>query len=197
MNTPMIRNLPSLIFLIFVCCNGNQNVVIPIDPSELSFKKGDCLYFEIDSVFFGSAIVIDFSKDEGGLWYGLCFINYYDTIRPVKANIIDHKLFGRKVQSSQNKEGYIIALDSEFINDSCLRMNKSKINVIGHFSLIDELKIGSEGATSDYNKMIASFKYGLDKRKVPPDNYKEHINKLDNFRPEEYFMLKDFIKESK
>ncbi len=176
------------------CIESNQPKFLPIDQKKLLFQKGDCISFMADSINKGVAIVIDYSKDEGGLWYGLCFTDYLDTLTPKLAQIRDNRIFGRKIESSIDKNGFIIGLDLEFVNDSCFKMNSSKFHKIGNFSLINEkIKNGSYGASNNYSKMLYIFHRGLEKRMTPPDDYREHRTKINNFRPEEYFFLKDYI----
>jgi len=179
------------------CINGrNAKTNLLIDSNELRFQKGDCISFQIDSVFIGVAIIVDYSEEEGGIWYGLCFTNYFDSLNPDLSIIRERKIFGRKIESTLNKDGYIIGLDTEFVNDSCFIMNKMKINIIGNFTLKSEkIILGSQGATSDYQEMISTFRYGLEKRLLPPDDYRDHIKKHDKFKPDEYFLLKDYIIE--
>jgi hypothetical protein len=191
----MIKYSLPIAFFILVNCIGesNRSKFLPIDPNELIYKKGDCLSFQIDNLNKGVAIVIDHSKDEGGLWYGLCFTNYFDTIQPKFSDIEEFKVFGRKIESSINKNGFFIGLDLEFINDSCLKLNNLKFKLIGNVKFINEKMImGAEGATKDYSEMLFTFQNGLEKRTLPPDDYRAQ-NKLNKFRPEEYFQFKDFI----
>jgi hypothetical protein len=184
-----------LILLILVSClsRNNRAKLFPIDPSELIYKKGDCLSFQIDSVNKGVAIVIDHSKDEGGLWYGLCFTNYFDSLMPNVSDIKDLKVFGRKIHTSLNESGFMVGIDIEFVNDSCIKLNNSKFILIGNVNLnSNNVMIGAEGATNDYSDMLCSFHYGLERRVLPPDDYRDHIKKINHFRPDEYFELKDF-----
>lgn len=137
--------------------------------------------------------MLGYSKDEGGLWYGLCFTDYIDKIKPEITKIKKQRIFGRKVESTFEEKGFYIGQDIEFVNDSCLKSNKRKITKIGSVNLdTKKIKFASQGATGDYKEIINSFKYGLEKRILPPDDYKEHY-KLNTFRPDEYFKLTDLI----
>jgi hypothetical protein len=193
-------------FLIIIICailtgclnqtNDYQAKFLPIDSTELKFKKGDCISFTIDSNLIGAAIVIDFSKDEGGLWYGLCFTDYLDSVQPDLLKIKNQRLVGRKIESSLDNNGYIIGLDTEFVKDSCFLLNVDHIKVIGNLTLkTDKIRLGAQGATKDYKDLISSLQYGRERRKTPPDDYRDHIKKLDKFRPDEYFKVTDYINE--
>ena len=59
-----------LLTILFGCgdsADTQSKKVFSIDPKELSFKKGDCFAFPIDSNNYGMAIIFDYQKDEGGL----------------------------------------------------------------------------------------------------------------------------------
>ena len=161
-----------------------------VDPSELKFKKGDCLEFKIDSLTYGVGIVFDFSKDEGGIWYGLLLTDFESPNRPTIDSIVNGRFLGRKIQSSSNDRGFEIGIDTEYILDSLLIENFSPV---GNVPLNDKVKLGSQGATSDMNGLIQKLKNGKERRLSPPDDYREHLSKSNNFRPDEYFDIKDFV----
>ncbi|WP_156027049.1 hypothetical protein [Sporocytophaga myxococcoides] len=163
-----------------------------VDPSELKFKKGDCLEFKIDSLTYGVGVVFDFSKDESGIWYGLLLTNYESRNKPTIDSILNRRFLGRKIQSSLNDKGFEIGIDAEYILDSLLTDNFS---LVGNLSLNDKVKLGSEGASSDMEGLIQKLKNGKERRLSPPDDYREHLTKSDNFRPDEYFDVKDFVEK--
>ena len=161
-----------------------------VDPSELKFKKGDCLEFKIDSLTYGVGVVFDFSKDEGGIWYGLLLTDYESMTKPTVDSILYKRFLGRKIQSSLNDKGFEIGIDTEYILDSLLTDNFS---LVGNLTLNDKVRLGAQGATSDMNGLIQALKSGKERRLNPPDDYREHMTKLDKFRPDEYFDIGDFI----
>jgi len=187
----MIKYVISLLLLIQAGCRSDERAkFLPIDKRELKFKKGECLAFKADSFNYGVAIVIDFSKDEGGLWYGLLFTNYLEKSIPKTDSIINQKLFGRKIRSTYDKKGYFVGLNLEFVKDSCFIENADKYISIGFLSL-DSTKIayGSQGASGDYDEMIEAFRWGLDLRIEPPEDYRDYKSS----RTDEYFELRDYI----
>lgn len=117
----------------------------PIDAKELTYKKGDCLAFDFDSgKQYIAGIITDYSKDEGGLWYGICFTDYSDTIIPSISTIATQNLYGRKVHSSVDAKGYYICIDNEATTDSCLKAWIKKVRYIGAISLaVDKIEIGA------------------------------------------------------
>jgi hypothetical protein len=169
---------------------NSQASFLPIDPEELKFRKGDCIAFKVDSTNYGAAIVVDYAKDEGGLWYGFLFTNYLNDSLPSVSNLLNQKVFGRRIKSSYYKEGFYIGIDTEFINGSCLVENTDKFVLFGHIT-IDSTKIllGAQGACGNYNKMLQSFRFGLEKRLKPPEDYRDYRS----FRTDEYFSLTYFI----
>ena len=92
-------------------------------------------------------VVLDFSKDEGGKWYGVCFLN--------KEN-----LFGRQIPSGFSKD-CIDLLDFTFIHqsiiDSLKRNGKRKID-------INKVGIGSIDAAKEIEEIIISYNYGIEQR---------------------------------
>jgi hypothetical protein len=189
----MTKHLLGLwILLLMSCGSGTSDYAAPptVDPSELKFKKGDCLEFRIDSLTYGAGVVFDFSKDEGGIWYGLLLTDYESQDKPTVDSIINGRFLGRKIQSSLNDRGFEIGIDTEYILDSLLTKNFS---LVGNVPLNDKVKLGSQGATADMDGLIQTLKNGKERRLSPPDDYREHLTKLNNFRPDEYFDVKDFI----
>jgi len=176
--------------------NDSQAKFLPIDSTELKYKKGDCISFKTEKNLIGIAIVIEFSKDEGGLWYGLCFTDYLDSIQPDLTKIRNQRIVGRRIESSSDKNGFIIGLDTEFVNDSCFQQHTDQFKLIGNLTLnTEKIKLGAQGATNNYISMLISFQNARERRKSPPDDYRDHIKKLDKFRPDEYFKVTDYIYE--
>ncbi|MFI5219784.1 MAG: hypothetical protein ACHQNT_09875 [Bacteroidia bacterium] len=193
----MERYVLSFILLLYGCGfeSDEQAKFFPVDPSELIYKKGDCLAFKIDSSNYIAGIVMNFSKDEGGLWYGFCFTDYLDTIIPDISTIKSKNIYGRKIQSTIDDKGYFVGLDFEYMSDSCIKSLNEKSKLIGNLKLdTTKIELGSEGATRDYSEFIEMFKFGRKRRLLPPDDYRE-ILKLDKFRPDEYFSVNTFIIE--
>jgi hypothetical protein len=190
----MTKYLLGLLILILMSCGSGTTsdyATRPtVDPSELKFKKGDCLEFKIDSLTYGVGVVFDFSKDEGGIWYGLLLTDYESINKPTIDSILNRRFLGRKIQSSLNDKGFEIGLDTEYILDSLLTDNFS---LVGNVRLNDNVKLGSQGATSDMDGLIQTLKNGKERRLTKPDDYREHLTKLDKFRPDEYFDVKDFV----
>ena len=139
--------------------------------------------------------MIDYLKDEGGLWYGLCFTDYLDSVQPDITMIKKQRLFGRKIASSLDKNGFIIGLDTEFVNDSCFQLHKDQFKLIGSLILKnDKIKLGAQGATKIKRVCLHISNMG-ERRMTSPDDYRDHVKKLDKFRPDEYFKLLDYIHE--
>lgn len=158
------------------------------DPSELKFKKGDCLEFKIDSLTYGVGVVFDFSKDEGGIWYGLLLTDYESGNKPTIAAVLNGRFLGRKIHSSLNDNRFEIGIDTEYILDSLLT---GDFSLVGNLPLNDKVKLGSQWA--DMEGLIQTLKNGKERRLRPPDDYRGHLSKSNNFRPDEYFDVKEFV----
>jgi hypothetical protein len=171
---------------------GFEVKTYPIDSKELTYKKGDCLSFSIDSGRYITGIITDYTKEEGGLWYGICFTNYLDTITPNISTILTSRLCGRKVHSGI--AGYYIGIDNEYVTDSCLKTWNKKVKYIGNIPLdTNKIKIAAEGGTDNYSRLIEDYKYNRERRSTPPDDYRAHLWKMNKFRPDEYFPVSYFI----
>ncbi len=194
---PMTKYIFFLLTITQINCTNNvasgNRTSSKIDSSSLMYKKGDCLAFKLDSSTYGAGIIFDSSKDEGGLWYCLLFTDYVSPSKPAIDSIKNHKVFGRKVESSLAPQGYEVMIDGEFLNDSMVSKGNNFI-LLGNISLNDKAKLGAYGATSKISGLIQAFKNGQSRRTSPPDNYHDQIKKLNTFRPEEYFNVKDFLK---
>jgi hypothetical protein len=192
----MTRYLLGLWTLFFLSCGSGATTDYAtrptVDSSVLKFKKGDCLEFKIDSLTYGVGIVFDFSKDEGGIWYGLLLTDYESATKPTIDSIISRRFFGRKIQTSLNDKGFEVGIDTEYILDSLLADNFS---FIGNVPLNGKVKLGSQGATSDIDGLIQTWKNGKERRLSPPDDYRQHPSRPDNFRPDEYFDIKHFVEK--
>ncbi len=194
----MKKYIFGLLTLLIIGCGGASTsdpwASLPIDSNELTFKKGDCLAFKIDSLTYGVGIVFDYSKDEGGLWYSLLFTDYESQVKPELKSIKNKRFLGRKVQSSGNDRGYVIMLDGEYVLDSLI-LKTDNFFLVGNLKLNEEARLGAYGASSKISGLIQSFKRGQEDRKSPPDDYRDQMKKLNDFRPDEYFDLKDFLEE--
>jgi hypothetical protein len=190
----MIKYLPGLLILFLTSCGSGTTsdyATRPtVDPSELKFKKGDCLEFKIDSFTYGVGVVFDFSKEEGEVWYGLLLTDYESANKPTIDSVVNGRFLGRKIQSSLNDKGFEIGIDAVYISDSLLTGN---FTLVGNVPLNDKVKLGSQGATSDMGGLIQTLKNGKERSLTPPDDYREHLSKSDRFRPDEYFDVKNFV----
>lgn len=196
----MKRCLLLLAGLLIGCDSDDEKGVkfLPINPKELMYHKGDVLAFTVDndSLTTGAAIVLNYLKEEGDethIWYELVCTDYLTKPIPTLEQLKHHRLFGRKVASTVDPDGYYIGLDVESVRNDCLANNADKFHLVGRLPLdTTAWKLGSQGATSSYKQFVDSFLYGREKRLLPPDHYTEHF-KLDDFRPDEYFPIRNYL----
>lgn len=192
----MTRYLLCLLLILLFSCGGDTTSGYPksfsVESGKPKFKKGDCLAFKMDSLHYGVGIVHDFSKDEGGKWCGLLLTDYESGQRPEMDSMTSRRCFGRKVESSLNSKGYETTLDAEYVHDSLLANN---FFIIGNLPLKKGIMIGAHGASAKMNGFVRAFKYGSQRRLQPPDDYRDHLRKSDNFRPDEYFFLNEFVEK--
>jgi hypothetical protein len=185
-----------LLTIIFGCGEsaGTQSKkVFPIDPKELSFKKGDCFAFPIDSNNYGMAIIFDYQKDEGGLWYSLLYTNYHSDTLLQNPSLTNIYVFGRKITSTLNDKGYEILLDGEYVSDSLIKVEKH-FKYISNVSLNGQTaKLGGYGAATDFQTFLNSLRFALKQRSS--DKKEDNLIKLLFPKNSEgYYPLVDFTK---
>jgi hypothetical protein len=194
MTTP-IYILVFLILAINISCNsGNSDLSSDwtksesISDSELHAKQADCISF-IDSTgryFIGT--IINFNKSEGGVWYAVCFTNYYDSIQPDASAIDTLKLNARKVGYYNRKE-YIIGLDVTWARDTFIDNHKTSLLGNANVEDIRSMEITAEGSISKYSDFVSSYNFAKLQR-LFPEKYDRDL--LDTtFHPSFYLALTD------
>ncbi|HOZ51287.1 MAG TPA: hypothetical protein PLU17_05490 [Chitinophagaceae bacterium] len=190
--------LKLIIALLLSSCASNT----PIDPiyedyvlpKEAKFKFGDCFYFKADDSMYASVILSNYSNEEDGIWYEIFYSDYYSTDIPKLSDINDGKVMGRKVKSMIDEEGFKRCLDGELIQDK-LFTNNDNFKLIGNIKLKGRIFPGSQGMISSMKELRSSYEKGRKIRVNPPDHYNDLMKKMNNFHPEEYFQMSDFIKQ--
>ncbi len=182
-----------LLFFTSGCWTDNEGMTpdLPIDKSEPRYNKGDCLLFETDSNKYISAVVINITKDEGGIWYGLCCTDLSDSKVPQLAEIKSSRLSGRKIESALEPKGFVIAADLIYMSDSCIKSLIGKIKLMASLKLKPNVFEGLMSPTTDFTNFIVQYEGGKENRKLPPDDYRNHFNPRN--RPEEYISIAEFV----
>ncbi len=185
-----------LLTILFGCgdsADTQSKKVFPIDPKELSFKKGDCFAFPIDSNNYGMAIIFDYQKDEGGLWYSLLYTTYHSDTVLQNLSLTDIYVFGRKVTSTLNDKGFELLLDGEYVSDSLINEEKY-FKYISNISLNGQTtKLGAYGASTDFPTFLNSFRFAIKQRSS--DKKEDKLIKLLLPKNSEgYYPLTDFTK---
>jgi hypothetical protein len=189
-----ILTISALLLSVLVSCNSrpSSDLLRPdwkgIDTSKTDLKMGDCIFFN-DSNKYYAAFLFDIDIDSAGCWYGFCFTNYCDSIKPDFNLLNSSLLFGRQIPAGLINTQCINCYDLAYLNESGLKEGPNKIGLIGHFKY-DYLKIrlGSISPSYDISKLISFYKYGIEQRKKIPDDCKKSIFKL-NAITERYFPL--------
>ncbi|MES2837932.1 MAG: hypothetical protein V4667_10440 [Bacteroidota bacterium] len=182
--------------LLFGCVNSDDSPpkkVFPIDPKELSFKRGDYFSFPLDADNYGIAIICDYDKDEAGLWYAVLYTNYHSDTVTHNPLLTDVQVFGRKVTSTLNEKGYELLLDGEFISDSLIKVEKY-FKHVGHIALDEKTaKLRAYGATTEFQVFLSGFRSAIEERS--PDKKEDKLIKLLLPKNSEgYYPLTDFTK---
>jgi hypothetical protein len=182
-----------MITTILACNTGNSDISShwkksePISDSELHVKKGDCLTFKDSTGNYFIGMISSFNKSEGGVWYAICFTNYYDTILPNEKAIDTLKLNARRV-GYYNPKDYIIGIDVTWARDTLI--DKFNNNKLGQANVVlDGMEITAEGSVSAYPDFLNNYKFAKLQR-LFPEMYDRDL--LDStFNPSFYLPIKD------
>ena len=156
--------LCALFALAFISCHDPNDISSewvqsqPISDSELHAKQGDCLSF-VDSTgnyFIGT--IVSFNKSEGGIWYAICFANYYDTAMPSVKVLDTMKLDTYKVfyyPTSKYNVGYSVT----WARDTLVEAHMSSLLGNPNIPEIKKLEIKEEGSVFSYSYFLNFFNY--------------------------------------
>lgn len=184
-----------LILFFLIACRGKNNdndfvESLPISPKELHAKQGDCFLFKDSAKNYFIGAILNFYKAKDGIWYIMCFTNFYDSLVPTFEFHDRLKFCGRKVMY-MTPGRYTIGFDVVFARDSTVDNNKSRL--LGNINLdsLKNIEIVAQENVSNYKQFNNAFHRSKTNRATPPDRYddltKEHL------RPDEYFTLKEVL----
>ena len=148
-----------------------------IDTNKLPLKFGDKIEFNVENEKI-QGIVLDFNKDEDGIWYGICFLN-------------DNKLFGRLIpDGTRNFECGENMYDLFNLNEKALKNYK----IIYHYNVDKEkIRIGGGFPSDNFYDLKLAHNQGINKRKLKMTPCKESLFDI-NAIHECYFDLKTILK---
>ena len=168
-----------LISVLLTSCSSDKNADIlkadwsGIDLTGTDYKVGDYVYLK-DSNYFTSELILDFAKDSAGIWIGICFTNYKDTIKPDLNSLKNFKLFGRQIPSGLVNTTCIDCFDLAYLNESGLKSDTSKVGLIGNVVYDKELvRVGAVSPSYDLKGLINFYNIGISQRQKTPDDCKE------------------------
>ncbi len=181
-----------LVLILVNSCNSESNTDIlradwtGIDLTEIKYRNGDYVFIK-DSIFYYSGIILDFDKDNGGIWIGICFTNYKDTIKPDLATVENFKLFGRQIPNGLINTTSIDCFDLAYLNENGLKNDTSKFGIIGKVEYNTScVNVGSISPSDDLHGLINFYNIGFKQRQKKPDDCKDSRFKIDAVR-ERYF----------
>jgi hypothetical protein len=166
------------ISILLTSCSSDKNADIikadwsGIDLTEIDFKIGDYIYLK-DSNCFYSGLILDFDKDSAGIWIGICFTNYKDTIKPDLNSLKNFKLFGRQIPSGLVNTTCVDCFDLAYLNESGLKSDTSKVGLIENVAYDHEkVRIGAISPSYDLHGLIDFYNIGNSQRQKTPDDCK-------------------------
>ncbi len=187
-----------LLIIINAGCTSDNNDISSewtktehISDSELHAKQGDCITFKDSTGKYFIGMISTFNKSEGGIWYAICFANYYDTILPNEKTIDTLKLNARRVRYYSLKD-YTIGLDITWARDTLI--DKYKAAQLGQANIeLEEMEITAEGSVSKYSEFLSSYNFARMQRLFPEKYDKDLIDST--FHASFYLGIND-IKEA-
>ena len=165
--------------VLLTSCSSDKNAEIlkadwsGIDLTNMDYKVGDYVHLK-DSNYFYSGLILDFDKDSAGIWIGICFTNYKDTIKPDLNSLKNFKLFGRQIPSGLVNTTCIDCFDLAYLNESGLISDTSKIGLIGNLDYNKAIvRVGAVSPSYDLKGLINFYNIGISQRQKTPDDCKD------------------------
>lgn len=190
-----------LISVLLTSCSSDKNAEIlkadwsGIDLVGMDYKVGDYVYLK-DSNNFYSGLILDFDKDSAGIWIGICFTNYKDTIKPDLNSLRNFKLFGRQIPSGLVNTTCIDCFDLAYLNENGFKSDTSKVGLIGNVEYDKEIiRVGAVSPSYDLKGLINFYNIGISQRQKTPDDCKASKFKVGAIT-ERYFPF-EMIKKTK
>jgi len=144
-----------------------------IETKDLPLQFGDIISFNINDTLV-KAIILDFDKDEGGVWFGMCFLN-------------ENKLFGRQIPSGFNGD-CVDLLDYAYLNQKALgdfeKITTENID-------LNKIAVGSFSPVSNYKNLLRDYTWGLKQRTKKQTPCNKDVLGINSVR-ECYFDLDNF-----
>ena len=171
-----------LLLILIIGCNMSNKQNPPklfqpdwdgLNHENFALELGEEIELESDKI---KGVVLDFSEDEGGKWYGICFLN-------------KKKLFGRQIPSGFSKD-CIDLLDFTFLHQTIInslkRNGKREID-------INKIGKGSIDTAKGIDEIIRSYNYGIEQRNKEQTPCDENLMKLNPVN-ECYFEIEKILK---
>lgn len=126
-----------------------------IDTSSLPLKFGNLIVIETEGSLI-SGVILDVDKDEGGLWYGICFLDGGEAK-------YGNKLFGRQVPSGILPTTCVDCFDLTYLNENAVT---PALRIEKRLSIdTQKIKIGSMWPAQTLTDLKASYLWGMEQRK--------------------------------
>lgn len=151
-----IRLVLLAILILIISCTTNQSNMQAqslfqpnweeLNLSEFTYAFGDKIKFVFDNNE-RQGVIIDFSEDEGGKWYGICFLN-------------KEELFGRQIPSGFSGD-CVDLLDVSYLNEAAIDM----LSKIGTYDInIEKVGIGARNSASKLESLEGDYTRGIEQR---------------------------------
>ena len=146
-----------------------------ISPEELHAKTGDFISFKDSTGKYFVGAIVSFTKSEGGIWYAICFTNYYDSILPDSSAIDTLKLNAWKYRYFNLKD-YLVSYVVSWARDTLI--DAHKVTILGNAGIQanKKVEIGDEGSDRTYSGFMNSFDFYRKERLSPGFSKKDLLD---------------------
>ncbi len=145
-----------------------------LNLADFKLSFGDIVSIKRDYQII-KGIVLDFSEDEGGKWYGICFLE-------------NDKLFGSKIPHGFSNK-FIDLLELIYLNETVI----SNLQHDGNFKIdLKKIGIGSKSVTENINFYIQQYNLGINQRIKTKTSWLTKVFSLSSPR-KCYFDIKEIL----
>ena len=145
-----------------------------VKSDKLKFKIGDVISIYPDKYCY-LGVILDFDKDESGIWYGISLSNYR-WISPNKKKINDLDFFGRRISSGFTGD-FIDCFDLVYINEKTI---DKRVHLVKNVKVdINKISIGSIYPITNLRQIETEYVNGVKERRAP-NKVVERYFKIEN-----------------
>ena len=119
---------------------------------------------------------MNFNKSNGGIWYAICFANYYDSLLPNEKSIDTVKWNARKY-GYKNLKDRVVGFQVTWARDTLV--DKHRRSILGNPNIqgMENWEIAGEGSALNFSQFLNDFDFYKTERLYP---MKYEVDRLDS-----------------